>query len=383
MNILCIASDVGKSAAGIVFDTIIRELAKYNEISLISPEIKRMIKQSSIKILETVPSGFRHYKLDIYSMSLLGFNIFDYKWVAFQKRIIRDKDIENVDVIMSFASNCNYKEVMLGAYLARKYNKKWVIYSVDAIPAPMEWLPRKKLYKNTSKFISKYISKCDGFFSANKQMLDYQLREIGDYQGCKGVMLTPMRENYKPNNIKNNSETIFLYTGYLYGPRKIDSLMQGFKKYLKRKPKAKIIFIGQNNTTYFNPYMDLLESKNVEVVGFTENLTMYYDNATALLDINSVFDNDVYLSSKIANYLSLNKPIIAISGLNSPIRNIFTEDDSIIHCLHEVDDIYNAMLKVDQIEKVNFGKRNAYVEMFSAENIIGEFNKILHLIVRG
>lgn len=377
MKCLVLASDIGYTAAGIVYDTIISELAKENEILLISPSIKSIVKCPSVKLLKTVPLGFRHYKLDNYSMSFLGINIFDYKWLASQKKVIKYKDIENVDVILSFASNNNYKEVMLGAYLAEKYNKKWVIYSVDAIPAPLEWCPKKKLYKNASKFISKYISKCDGFFSANEQMLNYQLNKIADYNNVKGVVLTPMRENYKLKEVNNNSEPIFLYTGYLYGPRKIDSLMQGFRMFLKDVPNAKIIFIGQNNTLYYESYNDLVQSGNLEIVGYTNDLLDYYKKATILLDINSIYDNDVYLSSKIANYLSLYKPIISISGLNSPCRNIFKEDESIIHCLHDDEEVYNAMSKAYRLEFIDIENRNKYIEMFSVECVLNGFMKKL------
>ena len=115
-----------------------------------------------------------------------------------------------------------------------------------------------------------------------------------------------------------------------------------------------------------------MSSNHIEFHDYVTDLAIYYSNATVLIDINAYFDNDVFLSSKIINYLSIYKPIISLTGHNSPSRNVFTEDDSIIHSLHNVDDIYDAMLTAINTNVV-LERRNRYIKLFSKEYIVRNF----------
>lgn len=376
MKCLVIATDIAKTAPGIVYETIIRELAKTNELTLISPDIKADIEQLPVKILPSVKYGFRHWRIERISMSLLGYNILDYKWFNRQKKLLKADDMADVDIIISCASNFNYIGMILGFFLARKYNKKWVIYSVDAIPAPLEWLPNKRLYNNTKKFISKYISLCDAFFSSNEQMLKYQLSMVPSFDKISGVVLNPIRKKEMLDLKSNSSIPVFLYTGGLYGPRNINALMDGFRLFLKDYPEAKIIFVGDTNSKYYDAYLDLQKSGNMEVLGYTDDLMTLYKRATVLIDINSYYDNDVFLSSKIVNYLPLKRPIISITGKNSPARNIFTSDPSIIHCQHNEKEIYDTMCNIKNICVDNV-IREKYIKMFSVENALLCFNEFI------
>ena len=243
-----------------------------------------------------------------------------------------------------------------------------MVYCVDAIPAPLGWYPNDLFRRRLTKFFFKYVSQADAFFSSNKQMLDYEVSYMPNYTGVKDYLYTPIR-NEAIIKSKPKGDIIFLYTGGLYGPRKKEALIDGFRLFIKEYPQAKLIFVGNNSKRDFQCAEDLILSNNVEIKGFTPNLQSLYNEATALIDINAYFDNDVFLSSKIINYLPIMKPIISITGNNSPSRNIFTEDSSIIHCSHNKEEIEKALKSTMNLVSINYEQREKYLKIFSISAI--------------
>lgn len=379
MKCLIIASDIGISAPGIVYETIIKELSKSMEISLIVVSCRDGINMN-VSMLPSAHKGYEHYRIANMFMSSLGRPLFDCFWLERQRRLLNPDIVKCQDVIISFVSFHNYKGVLLGNYLSQKYNKKWIIYSVDAIPAPLGWGKDGRFYRNTRRFISKYISRCDAFFSANAQMLDYQLKPVQPFAKPSGVMFTPIRTDIDVCMSTTSLSPVFLYTGGLYGPRRKEALIDGFRLFLRDYPSARLVFVGINYLQPFASCQDLIDSGNVEVYGYTRELKKFYDEATVLIDINAYFDNDVFLSSKIVNYLPLMKPIISITGLNSPSRNIFTKDPTIIHCRHDAHEVHNGLLEALNAKKSDFSKREYYIRQFSVENVIKSFKDTLFAV---
>lgn len=385
MKCLFIVSDIGYTAPGIVYETIINELSKSLSISLISLKTKN--NNSTITYLTAAKIRYEHYRVEEAFFSLFGRNILDDLWIFKQKHILNKKInkeiIKEQDCIVSLMSNHNYKSLLLGYYLSQKYKKKWVVYSVDAVPAPIGWSSDNRFYRNTRKFISRYLTKCDAFFSSNKLMLEYQLSFLNKQPPYTGVIYTPIRTMYHGSENINNSRKevspIILYTGGIYGPRKIEALLDAFRKFLGDYPTAKLVFVGTPKVSQFDFYEDLINSNRIEINGYAQDLSSYYDTATALIDVNAFFDNDIFLSSKVVNYLPIRKPIISITGMNSPSRNIFTEDESIIHCTHDKNEIYKS-LRYSVTHLFEYNQRKMYIEKFMPQNVVKPLWQVLRNI---
>lgn len=381
MKYLIIASDIGLTTPGIVYETMIRELSKTIDVSVITLRVNKGISMQ-VSFLPTVHKSSSYAMLEYVIMMIFGKNFIDYYWLNRQKKIINSHTILEQDVIISFCSFHNYASIILGYYLSKKFNKKWLIYSVDAVPAPMNWVRSHRYFNNTRRYITKFITKCDAFFSSNEQMLKYQVSLIPDLPIVRGVLYTPTHLSYNndTDNKEINTRCVFLYAGSIYGPRKVEALLEGFRLFLQENTAAKLVFVGIKKHTVFNSCLDLIASHHVEIYDFTPNLTEFYNKATVLIDINAYFCNDVYLSSKIVNYLTVYKPIISITGDNSPARNIFTEDPSIIHCIHSSTAICDAFKKAS-LNRFDYSKRAKYVEMFSPQNVIMVLNETVARIL--
>lgn len=382
MRILCIAEEVGKTAPGIVYATILNELIKYFEVELICPDIVCGTLSAKIKILPCI-KGYGDRRISTYSMRVLGTSIFDLLWAKKELTYLKEHSFDDVDIIITFMSMYHFKSVLLGEKLKSIIKKKWVIYSVDAIPAPLGWSKNNIIFRRYKKFITKRINKCDALFSSNEQMLQYQLSLVSGFNGFGGVIFTPIRDckHLMLSSIQKN-KPVFLYTGGIYGPRKKEQLIEGFRLLLREIPAAKLVFVGTGDSAFFGDARDLIDEESLILHSYVADLTPFYKEATALIDINAYFDNDVFLSSKIVNYLPLGKPIISITGNNSPSRNIFLNDPSIIHCKNNTSEIFESLMNSINIE-VNMEFRNQYVEMFSASSIVAKFVKDLKCNVVG
>lgn len=377
MNLLVIADDIGGTAPGIVYETILREISKKYTVTLICASISSTADTSSYRVIKPTSKPYIHYKIEELSMMAMGRSLTDMVWVCNQRKIA-ENSMKGVDVILSFVSFHHYTSAMLGCELSHKFKKKWVIYSVDAIPAPAMWGGGRIYNKAVSRFISKLINQSDAFFSSNPQMLEYQLQSIPDFKGFNGYIYTPIRSGNFVKPTEKINHPVILYTGGIYGPRKKESVINGFRLFLGRYPKAKLIFVGVGDKSQFDLCKDMVKTGQVELHGYTNDLSFFYQKATILLDINAYFADDVFLSSKIINYLPLSKPIISITGDNSPSRNIFNRDFSIIHCHHDDKEICDAFMQAVKVKNLDFKGREQYKTLFSPSNVIKPLDDFLN-----
>ncbi len=135
----------------------------------------------------------------------------------------------------------------------------------------------------------------------------------------------------KYNNIKQyNTDLKILHTGNMYQDRKIDPFINCLSK-LENKNKIKLTFIGCHDK--LSNDIELCKKNNInadfslsyqfknwlfkEAIPF-ENLRKYIHDANILLHIEYVANENHFLSFKLIDYLSYNKPIITITQKNSP-----------------------------------------------------------------
>jgi hypothetical protein len=380
MKILILTLNVGRTAPGIVFERLIQGLIPKHEIDIITADYDPTIDLSGLKNIKILKKSYIHPRIYKLLISLFGINPFDIYWARKSMKYLKSKHNFKYDLIVSFISFHNYAALIAGAKLSKKYNCKFAVYSVDAIPAPKGWPENYGYFKGVKRLVAKYLKKADAFFSANKQMLDYQL---STFQPSKkivsDVIYIPSLGSKKEFPISKANSNNFVYTGGIYGARKVKYLLEGFEKLVKDYPDSYLIFVGArlNSDSFLN--LDKKIVDRIKVYPFTKNLDSYYSNATALIDIDADIENDVFLSSKIVNYIMINRVIISETGINSPSRKIFKNIESIIQCNHDSDQLYEAMKKSIKIRKdITFEDRNSVMKLFSVEHIVNRLENSLN-----
>jgi hypothetical protein len=268
-----------------------------------------------------------------------------------------------------------------GLYL-KNHSSKLSVYTVDAIPAPIGWSKDDFYFKGVKRMMANYLPKADFLFSSNEKMLKYQLATFIP----KGNIIADVIYNPSLGKLqhydygKTGKKNTFLYTGGLYLARKPTCVLEAFKKILNEYPESTLEFVGsqlsENALSIFNER----DKHKIIIHPFTKDLKPYYERATALIDIDADFINDVYLSSKITNYIVINRIIITQTGENSPSRMIFKGIPSILQCGHNIDEIAGAMREAIQKKgKADFGDRENVISLFNLDAVIKKLNEKISL----
>ncbi len=370
-KILFIAMNLGDTAPGIVYEKLLTQMSNSVECSIICPNIN----SSKVVFKNVVSLVYKKlsFRIEEFLYTHFGTNIIDFIW---SRRVMSQLDksfISNFDCIVSLVSSGNYAPIVLGDMLALTYNKPWAIYTVDAIPSPLAWKNKPRQHKAIISFLKKKVRHATGLFAANPMMLSYVQSVFAYHHGNIGIVYTPYdKVLIKSVHITHNG-FIFLYTGNIYGIRKIDSLLQAFRNFLVEYPKSKLVFVGNVFSDVLMEYEDLIDSEKVVLYPFTNDLSEHYGKADVLLDIGAAVDNDVFLSSKIVNYLAYKKPIICITQEGSPARAIFKDVKTIIHCHHNEKEIEKSLKKSVTLLDSSFEDREVYLKNFSAQNVAKKF----------
>ena len=371
---LVIVLDLDNNAAGIVFWRLLKAMSEYVDCELVSPsEVPNHV--SGIVVNKYYKYRGLPCRIEQQLYKWQGFYIADKIWAITTyhklKNIIQK---QFYDGILSFVYGGNYAALELGSKLSSLLNIPWIIYSVDAIPIPVEWTADLKLRNRLYHYLNEKILKADAFFSSNPSMMRYEKNTFCAFKGFWGVVLTTCKEEILHNKqSKLHSIITFLYAGYLYGPRKAESLIKGFEKFYNSNPKSKMVFVGDPNKSHFIGFEHLIEKGVIEIHPFTKEIESFYQSADVLIDINADIENDVFLSSKVINYLSYDKPIIAISQDGSPVREIMSGYRTIIHSHHNVDEIYEALIQGSCCIGENMDERAELFKMFDPNNVAKQF----------
>jgi glycosyltransferase involved in cell wall biosynthesis len=382
MRILIISPVIGKTAPGIVFERLIYGLSFYHEIDIlttvsdVSVDLPRVLNKVFCKKLNI------HPRISKLLISLFGIDFFDYFWALKSIREVKKLKNTEYDMVFSFLSFQHYIGLITGVVWSRKYNCKLAVYSVDAIPAPIGWLKYDSYYKGLLNMMSKYLANSDAFFSSNQKMLDFQLKFFKPKNTMfSGVIYTPGIHKNMNYPLAYSNCNNFVFTGGIYGLRKADYLLEGFEKLLYDYPNSNLIFVGTklDDNLLFKFKKDTLDK--IKIFPFSSDLAKYYIIATALIDIDADLDEDVFLSSKITNYLMVNRLIISETGKASPSRLLFSNINSVIQCDHSSHQLFEAMKKTIEIkELVNFNDRDDIRKIFSLDFVVMKLNSDLNIL---
>ena len=370
---LLVAMDMSGSAPGTVFRTLSKSMYNYADIDILSPKIDN----------NDFPEGIRLTRLHRYRLldwprtkktyKRIHFNYNDLWWILVNLNpALKSISGKRYDGVISMTSMNFFASIKFGEILAKILRVPWSIYSVDGIPSPVEWLEGDKhIHELLSSHINKNCRCADFFFSSNEYMMKYQQRICYGFKGRWNYLYTP----YKPISDCSRSEHSgyhFLYTGSLYGLRRIDGLLSGFRRFIKDHPGSQMIFVGAADPSYFEDASDLIENQSILIRPYCDDLTAYYADADVLVDIGADIPNDVFLSSKIVAYLPVDRPILAVTGENSPARGIMGGLKSIIHSGNDEDEIYHALQSCILAIGDGIDDRAGLLDEFNSDTIAGK-----------
>lgn len=380
MRILILTQHIGKTAPGKVFETLVLELAKHASLTIFTchdNHVSKEFDKSDIELHQLKEPTFIN-KRWTYHLNMLFLYLFGIAWRDWT--LMRNtKNIDgHYDMIFSLCSMHNCAPLALGVKLKKTLKIPLACYFVDAIPTPQWWKPGFGTHK-FGKYVRKFTKDVDYFASSNEEMLNYQKQFLAPKCTNTGVIYTPS-ENKTPLDIpeKNDSTIRFLYTGSIYGLRTPKFLFEAFECFIDEFPNSEIHFVGTSQSVSLSASQKIKDKLRFHP--FTEDLTPFYQQATALIDMDAATNNDIFLSSKIMNYLTIPRPIICETGENSPARRLFSGYKTISVCGHNSNELIHAMRNASK-SQIEYTDRLPLICKFNSETIVGETLRSLRALI--
>ena len=236
----------------------------------------------------------------------------------------------------------------------KKYN--WILERIILKKA-------KKIIFNTQQAKDEYL-KLNLKFNINKKSF---------------VILNPyIDNNIKPRYLEKNKKVI-LYAGNFYGKRRLKYLFEPILKlynYNELISKISIHIFGKihdEDKKLINK-MNLTEMIH-EHERINYNLLASYMKGVDILYLSQGEDHGLSVPYKLIDYLTMKKPIIAVTSLNSSTYSFMQEVDcGIVANIEDPDSIYKALKEVLIDERI-FSYKG--IEKYSLDNIGDVFYKII------
>jgi len=240
-------------------------------------------------------------------------------------------------------------------YITNKYNARLSLFLTDDYV-----LPRKNesfLYSIRRKLIThkmrKCINKADVFFSISEQMR----KEYKKMFGKDSITVVNMTDSLENEKLKTNEErenTRLVYAGGLYYGREdvISKLAQAIEKYNKLNPEKKAELRIYTNLAPIKEVLNKIEIKEISTYCGSltpSQLALELNNADILVFVESFDDSQIEktrlsLSTKISEYLSLGKPILAIGPSIVGSIDYLSDVAACAYNVSEIDSVLNILL---------------------------------------
>lgn len=384
---LILTENLGKTAPGLVFERLVREIALRHDVVVAC--LNDYTNEKSINIYSGSGLGVHSHlnprtqaRLSKLSLSLVGDD-----WGARLNAVILEEVLNKgmgsgvgFDYVLSLISFRHTSPLLLAERLVQRgVGEKSIAYFVDAIPAPLGWSVNNLEFRGLQRFSARRIKRLDALFSSNAQMLEYQLSLVSDVTHLRtGVLYNPISSTGKIFPSASKNQFNFLYAGSLYGKRTPKYLLDALKKVLKQNDKVYLVFVGSNIESQDLSVLNDVEKAHVVIKPFASDLDPYYRDAVALVDIDADMCDDVFLSSKVTNYLPVNRIILSETGRNSPASRLFSGVKSIVQCGHDSDEIAKSMLRIiDEAATSTYEDRLLLIEAFSVGAVVDQMETLL------
>jgi glycosyltransferase involved in cell wall biosynthesis len=376
LKILLFTSEIGGTAPGIVFERLLDGLSLHHEITVFTTKIKNRVSDK-FKLILVNRISF-HPKIEWFINITLGTLIFDKVW---SKRVYFScaKFENDFDIIISFASGDKFVSLYAGQLFKRKFKIPWLVYTTDALPPPFGWSKDDLNNKLLHKIVNDLFVDVDSLIAANDRMLSYQLSLFPQKKIINTNYIYPPSMGVDVLNLnKVEPDNIFLYTGNIYGLRDPRSLINAFVSLLFIHGNSRLIFIGSSfPKDMLNSYSDFVKSR-IEKKDYVDNLLPYYAMSTALIDLDADIENDVFISSKIFNYLGINRPIICVTNKTSLTTKLFDNMFSVKICNHSAEEICTAMrFFIDNFNSIEYSERKSKLDLVNIDFSVKQFNEMI------
>lgn len=383
LKILLISYYYGNTASGVISKRVAGQLTKRGHKVIV-------VTQSEVEVSGEKESGVEVVSVkDIWNQG--GFisriiqkikrsNYFylpNYSWVN-KATIASCRIVDKYKPDIVYCRTSPEDACYVGYNIHKKYGIPTLQHFSDPVPAPLEYLPCSRKRKSLIKRISEVLKAATIVSYGNESMLKYVEEAVGMNLHEKSFVSPDMASGseiqYVPAQQRNTIVLVFF--GSLYGGRNPYPLFESIKDLNKNGYKIELQVyskIGQDVLTIF-PFVKSME--------YNSNTIEVLSKANILIDLDGDDEIPVFISSKLKDYLLINRPILSITPTESPSRKLLEGLASVRVVENEKEKISKAIIGIMgcPVNDNQYIDRKKLIDYFSpdsvVENLLSEINKV-------
>lgn len=369
MRILVLTYNYGDTASGVVTYRVVSELKRQgNEVFVITSE-------TSIKdnyVIEC-PNRLSDNSVIIRGAKklyrLLTGDLLEYNFLWRKRAYKRSLEvIEQYKIDWIYCRTTPLDSCVVGSKLKKKTNLKLLLHFTDPVPSE---------YSTHSKWLLNILIKKYGKIAEQSDLVSYGTKEMQKCQESlfhisdgKSFVSPDAASSSEPLCLPNEKGDLkkLVYFGGFGDYRDPYPLFEAIEA--MNKVGTKVILLVYMR----KPLTQKAIPSNVTFMGRTDDMKSALAEADILVDLDVINEKSVYLSSKIKDYILVNRPILAITRAESPTFNLVKGMNSFICCENEKDKIIesiNAIMHKDQLDFV-YEERQLLIDYFSPYRVAKE-----------
>ncbi len=370
MNILLISYNFGSTASGIVTYRVAKQfIAIGHQVSIVT-SVNGTI-ENDLNIIECkplVPDNSFIIRLSRWLIRTFLKDSLEYNYLWRYRAYKKCKSlIKECKYDLVYCRTTPIDSCYVGDRLKREFDVKLLQHFADPVPSIYSTKNCWRLSKLKRDFRD-ILRRADYISFGTQEMLDYQLNELNFDFSNKAFVSPDSASSGRPvfiSRVKHDSLTL-LYLGGFGDQRNPFPLFEAVRQMNDCGERVDLLVYSNKPRTlnYSNKYIFFL--------GRTNDVMKALAECDICIDLDIIADNSVFISSKIKDYLLINRPILLITKDNSPTyklcrncRTIFSTyncSDMIVKCLMSI----NKEMPVDN----EYTERESILNYFSPSTIV-------------
>ena len=368
MKILLITYNLGGTASGVVTERLANEMLKQGiDLKIITSFNKSKINEDKIiEVRDFIREDtlIKNLQLKIYQLLFHGYYDCNYIW-RYRSILVAKKLIQSWEPDLIYSRSTPFDSFDVGIKLRKLIGKPLLIHYTDPRPAPLEYVPagdRRDAHRESSKY---YLSSADFISMGTNEAISYMEMEIGITLKNR-VFVSPDSVAFPDLQFLEKSTTKeihLVYLGDIYGSRNVHPLLDAISE-LRLKEFEIVLDVYTNRVTEIYPDF-------VKIKGRTNNVKKALGDADILVDIDGNDQYPVFVSSKLKEYIVVNRPIISITPANSPSANICKNLETISCVRNESKELANCIRHmISCSDGFDYTERHELIRRFSVNTIL-------------
>lgn len=288
---------------------------------------------------------------------------------------------ENIDLVYGRAFPIDSN---IGAFLLSiRLRVPLFLHFSDPIPSP--WQETTSFFQFQTRLIKMIVSKATRVSFTTECAIDYATRHIQTTLKPKSFVLNHVSPGHVFFGPRKDTKIIeLLYAGKFYGKRKATALLEGYAIFLKKNPNVFFRFYGTDHGSVMSDAVRLGIQQYVCIAPFTNDIYSRFAAADILVAVDPT-DPSLFLSTKLIEYLSVDRKVLLITPHGSPGSCLMGQLNKYGLAVSEEPEAIAAGLDVlsrNEYSMVPYKERFLMMEQFSEERVastlIKEIKNIVH-----